>query len=73
MFLFGAALAIAGGYLIMNQVQVTSGYWRWWGENTFSAGCIGLNTASQGLALFLKFAPQPDFLYTSFPVSVQFE
>jgi hypothetical protein len=35
LFLFGLALSIAGGYLIMNQVQVTSGYWRWWGENTF--------------------------------------
>ncbi len=35
MFLFGLALAIAGGYLIMNQVQVTSGYWHWWGTNTF--------------------------------------
>ncbi|MGA9768288.1 MAG: hypothetical protein WBV94_04555 [Blastocatellia bacterium] len=35
LFLFGLALAVAGGYLIMNQVNVTSGYWRWWGENTF--------------------------------------
>jgi multisubunit Na+/H+ antiporter MnhF subunit len=34
-FLFGLALSIAGGYLIMNQVQVTSGYWTWWGTNTF--------------------------------------
>lgn len=35
MFIFGLALAIAGGYLIMNQVQVTTGYWHWWGPNTF--------------------------------------
>ena len=35
LFLFGLALAIAGGYLIMQQVQVTSGYWQWWGPNTF--------------------------------------
>jgi hypothetical protein len=35
MFLFGLALTIAGGYLIMNQVQVTSGYWQWFGTNTF--------------------------------------
>ena len=42
MFLFGAALAIAGGYLIMNQVQVTSGYWRWWGENTFGLTLLPL-------------------------------
>jgi hypothetical protein len=35
MFIFGLALAIAGGYLILKQVQVTSGYWQWWGTNTF--------------------------------------
>jgi hypothetical protein len=42
MFLFGLALAIAGGYLIMNQVQVTSGYWNWWGANTFGLTLIPL-------------------------------
>ena len=42
LFLFGLALAIAGGYLIMNQVQVTSGYWRWWGENTFGLTLLPL-------------------------------
>ena len=42
MFLFGLALAIAGGYLIMNQVEVTSGYWRWWGGNTFGLTLIPL-------------------------------
>lgn len=42
MFLFGLALAIAGGYLIMNQVQVTSGYWHWWGTNTFGLTLIPL-------------------------------
>jgi hypothetical protein len=42
MFLFGLALAIAGGYLIMQQVQVTSGYWRWWGTNTFGLTLIPL-------------------------------
>jgi hypothetical protein len=41
-FLFGLALAIAGGYLIMNQVQVTSGYWQWWGTNTFGLTLIPL-------------------------------
>jgi len=41
-FLFGLALAIAGGYLIMNQVQVTSGYWQWWGRNTFGLTLIPL-------------------------------
>jgi hypothetical protein len=42
MFLFGLALAIAGGYLIMNQVQVTSGYWQWFGTNTFGLTLIPL-------------------------------
>lgn len=38
MFIFGLALAIAGGYLILNQVQVTGGYWHWWGTNTNTFG-----------------------------------
>ena len=42
MFVFGLALAIAGGYLIMNQVQVTSAYWHWWGTNTFGITLIPL-------------------------------
>lgn len=42
MFIFGLALSIAGGYLIMNQVQVTSGYWNWWGTNTFGLTLIPL-------------------------------
>ena len=42
MFLFGLALTIAGGYLIMTQVQVTSGYWHWWGTNTFGLTLLPL-------------------------------
>ena len=43
MFIFGLALAIAGGYLIMNQVQVgTGGYWGWFGNNTFGLTLIPL-------------------------------
>ncbi len=42
LFVFGFALAIAGGYLIMNQVQVTSGYWSWWGTNTFGLTLLPL-------------------------------
>ncbi len=41
-FLFGLGMAIAGGYLIMNQVQVTSAYWRWWGSNTFGLTLLPL-------------------------------
>lgn len=42
LFLFGLALAIAGGYLIMEQVQVSSGYWQWWGQNTFGLTLLPL-------------------------------
>ena len=42
MFIFGLALGIGGGYLIMNQVQVTSGYWQWWGPNTFGLTLLPL-------------------------------
>ena len=42
MFLLGMAMAAAGGYLILNQVQVTSGYWHWWGRNTFGLTLIPL-------------------------------
>jgi len=42
MFVFGLAMFIAGVYLIMNQVQVTSGYWTWWGTNTFGLSLLPL-------------------------------
>ena len=41
-FLVGLACSIMGGYLIMNQVQVTSGYWQWFGTNTFGLTLIPL-------------------------------
>ena len=34
-FLIGFAMAVAGGWLLTNQVTVTSGYWRLWGYNAF--------------------------------------
>jgi uncharacterized protein len=40
MFLFGLALAIAGGYLVLSNTQVTSHYWGWWGPNTFGLTLI---------------------------------
>ncbi|MFP5265446.1 MAG: hypothetical protein ACLGJB_26465 [Blastocatellia bacterium] len=39
-FLFGLALAVAGGYLILSNTQVTSHYWGWWGPNTFGLTLI---------------------------------
>jgi len=41
-FLFGLALAIAGGYLIMKHTQVGTGYWGWWGTNTFGLTLLPL-------------------------------
>lgn len=35
MFLLGFVMSIAGGYLLTNQVTVTSGAWRLWGYNAF--------------------------------------
>jgi len=42
LFLFGLALTVAGGYLIMNHVQIGSGYWGWWGGNTFGLTLLPL-------------------------------
>lgn len=42
MFAIGAIITVGGGYLIMEQVKVTSGYWYWWGPNTFGLTLIPL-------------------------------
>lgn len=41
-FLIGLAMAIGGGYLFMNQVTVTSGYWTIWGYNAFGLTLLPL-------------------------------
>src|SRR3954451_422526 len=41
-FLLGLGMAIAGAYLLTNQVTVTSGYWRVWGYNGFGLSLIPL-------------------------------
>jgi len=35
LFLLGLAMATAGGYLLLHQVTVHSGFWSWFGGNTF--------------------------------------
>ncbi len=42
LFLVGLGMAIAGGYLLTNQVTVTSGYWHMWGYNGFGLSLIPL-------------------------------
>ncbi|HUK12437.1 MAG TPA: hypothetical protein VLW17_03965 [Thermoanaerobaculaceae bacterium] len=34
-FFLGLAMATAGGYLLLHQVTVHSGFWSWFGGNTF--------------------------------------
>ena len=34
-FFLGLAMATVGGYLLLNQVTVHSGFWSWWGGQTF--------------------------------------
>jgi uncharacterized protein len=41
-FLIGFAMAVAGGYLLTNQVTVTSGYWRIGGYNAFGLTLLPL-------------------------------
>ncbi len=39
-FLLGLGLAVAGGFLLMNQVTVSSGGWHLWGWNSFGLSLI---------------------------------
>ena len=41
-FLVGLVMSVAGGYLLTNQVTVTSGFWRVWGHDTFGLSLIPL-------------------------------
>ena len=41
-FLIGLGMAIAGGYLLTNQVTVQSNYWHLWGYNGFGLSLIPL-------------------------------
>ena len=41
-FFLGLGMAIAGAYLLTNQVTVTSGFWSVWGYNTFGLSLLPL-------------------------------
>ena len=41
-FFAGLAMAVAGGYLLLNQVTVTSGFWQFGGYNAFGISLIPL-------------------------------
>jgi uncharacterized protein len=41
-FFIGLVMAVAGGYLILNQVTVTSSFWAFWGYNAFGLTLVPL-------------------------------
>ncbi|HEX2835455.1 MAG TPA: hypothetical protein VHW00_20760 [Thermoanaerobaculia bacterium] len=41
-FFFGFVMAVAGGWLLTNQVTVTSGYWRFGGYSAFGLSLLPL-------------------------------
>jgi uncharacterized protein len=41
-FLIGFAMAVGGGYLLVDRVTVTSGYWSLWGYNAFGLSLLPL-------------------------------
>lgn len=42
LFCLGLAMAALGAYLLTNQVQVHSGYWHFWGDQTFGVTLLPL-------------------------------
>ncbi len=41
-FLIGLAMAVAGGYMLISRVIVTSGFWNWGGYNAFGLSMVPL-------------------------------
>jgi uncharacterized protein len=41
-FFMGVTMVIGGGYLLLNQVTVTSHFWMWGGYNTFGLSLVPL-------------------------------
>ena len=41
-FLVGVVMAAAGGFLLFNQVQVTTSFWHFWGGNSFGLAMLPL-------------------------------
>lgn len=41
-FLIGVVMAAAGAYLLTQQVTVTTGFWNWWGFNSFGLTMVPL-------------------------------
>ena len=41
-FFMGLAMAVGGGYLLTNQVTVSTGFWGWFGPHTFGLSLLPL-------------------------------
>ena len=41
-FFLGLGMAVAGAYILTNRVTVTSGFWSFWGYNTFGLSLLPL-------------------------------
>jgi uncharacterized protein len=41
-FVIGIVMAAAGGYLLLNQVQVTTSFWHFWGGSSFGLTLLPL-------------------------------
>ncbi|MFL5579867.1 MAG: hypothetical protein ACJ8AO_05795 [Gemmatimonadaceae bacterium] len=41
-FFAGAVMVLAGGWLLLNQVTVSTGYWRLWGQSAFGMSLLPL-------------------------------
>ena len=41
-FLIGLAMAVAGAYMLISRVTVTTGFWSWGGYNTFGLSLVPL-------------------------------
>lgn len=39
-FVLGVVMAAAGGYLLLNQVEVTTSFWHFWGGNSFGLALL---------------------------------
>src|SRR5215213_10188702 len=50
-FFLGAAMVVAGGYLLLTRVTVTSGMWMFWGYNAFGLSLLPL-LAGIGMLFF---------------------
>jgi uncharacterized protein len=50
-FFIGLAMAVAGAYLLTNQVIVTSSFWSFWGYNSFGLSLLPL-IAGIGIIFF---------------------